>query len=187
MNILIITAHPNPQSFNAHIINQVQKSINKSHEIQLLDLYAERFDPVLHFDEKHRRRDLIVDSETAKYRDLVTWADQFIFIFPIWWSGMPAILKGFIDRVFVAGFAYTNTKRGLKGNLKGKAWIITTHNMPGLIVPFAQDYGKILKNQVLKACGISPVTISRIASVEKISDQERSKVLNRIIQKAKKL
>ena len=77
--------------------------------------------------------------------------------------------------------------RGLKGNLKGKAWIITTHNMPGLIVPFAQDYGKILKNQVLKACGISPVTISRIASVEKISDQERRKVLNRIIQKAKKL
>lgn len=187
MNILIITAHPNPQSFNAHIINQVQKSIDKSHEIQLLDLYAERFDPVLHFDEKHRRRDLIVDSETAKYRDLVTWADQFIFIFPIWWSGMPAILKGFIDRVFVGGFAYTNTKRGLKGNLKGKAWIITTHNMPGLIVPFAQDYGKILKNQVLKACGISPVTISRIASVEKISDQERRKVLNRIIQKAKKL
>ena len=59
--------------------------------------------------------------------------------------------------------------------------------MPGLIEPFAQDYGKILKNQVLKACGISPVTISRITSVEKISDQERRKVLNRIIQKAKKL
>ena len=49
MNILIITAHPNPQSFNAHIINQVQKSIDKSHEIQFLELYDERFDPVLHF------------------------------------------------------------------------------------------------------------------------------------------
>lgn len=78
----------------------------------------------MRFDEKHRRRDLVSNPKTAKYRDLVTWADQFIFIFPIWWSGMPAMLKGFMDCVFVAGFAYYNTKTGLKGHLKGKAWLL---------------------------------------------------------------
>lgn len=187
MNILIITAHPNPQSFNAHILKQVRENIDKSHNLEVLDLYAEGFDPVLHFDDKYRRRDLVSDPETAKYRDLVTWADQFIFIFPVWWSGMPAILKGFMDRVFVAGFAYHNTKTGLKGHLKGKAWIITTHNTPAFITLFSQDYGKVLKNQILKACGISPVTISQITGVEKISAQKRQKALDKIIQKAKKL
>ncbi|WP_165209440.1 NAD(P)H-dependent oxidoreductase [Streptococcus tangpeifui] len=187
MNILMITAHPNPQSFNAYIAKQVQENLNKSHKLRVIDLYAEGFDPILRFDSRHRRRDLASDPETAKYRDLVTWADQFIFIFPIWWSGMPAMLKGFIDRVFVAGFAYHNTKTGLKGHLKGKAWIIITHNTPSFITPLAQDYGKVLKNQILKSCGISPVTISQITGVEKISDQERQKALNKIIQKAKNL
>lgn len=187
MNILIISAHPNPKSFNAHLLKQVRENIDKSHKVQVLDLYTEKFNPVLHFDDKHRRRDLVSDPETAKYRSLVTWADQFIFIFPIWWSGMPAILKGFIDRVFVAGFAYHNTKIGLKGHLKGKAWIITTHNTPSFITLFSQDYGKVLKSQILKPCGISPVTISQITGVENISDQERQRDLAKIIQKAKNL
>ena len=55
--------------------------------------------------------DLAKVAEMEKYRDLVTWADHLIFIFPIWWSGMPAILKGFIDRVFVADFAYSYKSR----------------------------------------------------------------------------
>lgn len=79
MNILIITAHPNPQSFNSFILKQVRENIDKSHKLQVLDLYAEGFDPTLRFDEKHRRRDLVSNPKTAKYRDLVTWADQFYF------------------------------------------------------------------------------------------------------------
>ena len=55
------------------------------------------------------------DVAMKDYRDLIIWADQLIFIFPIWWSGMPAILKGFIERVFAASFAYENTPRGLDG------------------------------------------------------------------------
>ena len=62
---------------------------------------------------------------------------------------MPAILKGFIERVFVAGFAYENTPRGLDGKLTGKAWIITTHNTPKIVLPLVQDYSKVLKFQVL--------------------------------------
>ena len=110
MNILIIYAHPNPKSFNAEIFKQVQDNIPKSHTVQTLDLYAEYFASVLKFNENHKRRDLAKLEETKKYRDLITWTDLIIFIFPGWWSGMPAILKGFIDRVFVAGFAYSYKK-----------------------------------------------------------------------------
>lgn len=107
MKILIIYTHPNHQSFNGAILKQVQNNLSKTHTVKTLDLYAEQFDPVLQFDENHRRRDLDKVAEMEQYRDLVTWADHLIFIFPIWWSGMPAILKGFIDRVFVSGFAYS--------------------------------------------------------------------------------
>ena len=116
-----------------------------------------------------------------KYRNLITWADHIIFIYPIWWGGMPAVLKGFIDRVFTAGFAYSYGKRGLIGHLQGKsAWIITTHNTPVFLTPFIQDYGKVLKNQVLKSCGIKPVTHTQLAGTENSSDEKRRRFLDKI-------
>ena len=188
MNILIIYAHPNPASFNAAILKQVQNSLSKSHNFQTLDLYAEHFDPILQFDKDHKRRDLDKVPEMENYRRLITWADQLIFIFPLWWSGMPAILKGFIDRVFAAGFAYSYKKVGMEGHLQGKsAWIITTHNTPAFITPFAQDYGKVLKRQVLKTCGISPVKLTQLTSIEKISTDKRQKLLDKIAQIARNI
>lgn len=188
MNVLIIFTHPDPKSFNAEILKQVQTNLSKAHTVKTLDLYAEHFDPVLRFDENHRRRDLDKLEETKKYRDLITWANHIIFIFPVWWSGMPAVLKGFIDRVFVAGFAYSYKKVGLAGHLQGKsAWIITTHNTPAFVTPFVQDYGKVLKNQILKPCGIAPVTLTELTKVEKISDNERRQFLEEVAQAAGKI
>ena len=92
MKTLIIYTHPSPTGFNAAILKEVQNNLSKKHEVKTLDLYAENFDPILRFDQEHRRRDLHKDPEMAKYRDLITWADHLVFIFPIWWSGMPAIL-----------------------------------------------------------------------------------------------
>ena len=117
MKTLIIYTHPSPTGFNAAILKEVQSNLSKKHEVKTLDLYAENFDPILRFDHEHRRRNLHKDPEMAKYRDLITWADHLIFIFPIWWSGMPAILKGFIDRVFVADFAYSYKKINLQDHL----------------------------------------------------------------------
>ena len=93
-------------------------------------MYKEKFDPVLQFDATYRRRDLAHDIDMKVYRDLLIWTVHLIFIFLTWRSGMPAILKGYIERVFVAGFAYDNTVRGLKGRLGDTVRIITTHNTP---------------------------------------------------------
>ena len=121
MKTLIIYTHPSPTGFNAAILKEVQSNLSKKHEVKTLDLYAESFDPILRFDQEHRRRDLHKDPEMAKYRDLITWADQLIFIFPIWWSSMPAILKGFIDRVFAADFAYLTLIKKLASKATCKA------------------------------------------------------------------
>jgi len=100
---------------------------------------------------------------------------------------MPAILKGFIERVFVTGFAYENTPRGLDGKLTGKAWIITTHNTPKIVLPLVQDYSKVLKFQVLKPCGIKPVKVTQVSPVEYMSDHKRKEVLKKIAKLARRL
>lgn len=188
MKILIIYTHPKHQSFNGAILKQVQNNLSKTHTVKTLDLYAEQFDPVLRFDENHRRRDLDKVAEMEQYRDLVTWADHLIFIFPIWWSGMPAILKGFIDRVFVSGFAYSYKKMGMQGHLQGKsAWIITSHNTPGFLLPFVQDYGKILKRQILGMCGIKPCKITSLPYLRATNLEKRQKMLDKIAQQASKI
>ena len=176
MKTLIIYAHPNDKSYNASILETVKENLSSKHELKILDLYKEKFDPVLRF-----------DVAMKDYRDLITWADQLIFIFPTWWSGMPAILKGFIERVFVTGFAYENTPRGLDGKLTGKAWIITTHNTPKIVLPLVQDYSKVLKFQVLKPCGIKPVKVTQVSPVEYMSDHKRKEVLKKIAKLARRL
>ena len=183
MNILIIYAHPNCKSFNNAILKQVESSIPSTHRIKTIDLYKENFDPVLKFDEENKRRDLAKSPETCEYRDMIKEADKLIFIFPIWWSGMPAILKGFIDRVFVSGFAYSYKKIGLEGHLKGKsARIITTMDAPAIVLPFCNDYGKVLKNQILKPCGITPAKLTSLATVESSSQEKRESLLKKISQ-----
>ena len=72
MKTLIIYTYPSPTGFNAAILKEVQSNLSKKHEVKTLDLYAENFDPILRFDQEHRRRDLHKDPEMAKYRDLST-------------------------------------------------------------------------------------------------------------------
>ena len=93
MKTLIIYTHPSPTGFNATILKEVQSNLSKKHEVKTLDLYAENFDPILRFDQEHRRRDLHKDPEMAKYRDLITWADHLIFIFPTTSLEVADILK----------------------------------------------------------------------------------------------
>ncbi|TWK27661.1 FMN-dependent NADH-azoreductase [Bacillus paralicheniformis] len=127
MQTAVIYAHPNPNSFNGAILNQVIKALEDGkHSYDVIDLYRDRFDPVLLFDEKKRRSDMKRDPETAEYRRIVKNADHLIFIYPLWWGGMPAIMKGFIDRVFAAGEAYTYQGKLPKGLLKAPtAWFTT--------------------------------------------------------------
>ena len=79
MNILIIYTHPTHQSFNCAILKQVQANISSKHSVKTLDLYNEQFDPILRFDESHKRRDLDKVVEMKEYRDLITWADHLLF------------------------------------------------------------------------------------------------------------
>ncbi|MGG5318871.1 NAD(P)H-dependent oxidoreductase [Enterococcus sp. AZ072] len=182
MNILIIYAYPNQTGFSAGVLKTVRENLSSQHQVKVLDLYQEGFDPLLVFNEQNQRRDLATDEKTKKYRELLEWSEQLIFIFPIWWSSMPAILKGFIDRVFAKGFAYEYRGMMPVGLLKGRqAWIITSHDTPKPYARFfQQDYGRVLKRQVLEMCGIKPVKLTEIAYLRGSTPEKREKYLRKL-------
>jgi len=145
VNVLIIYAHPYPASFNAAMKDRAVEVLQKvGHDVKVSDLYAMRFKATLDLDDFPdpcnrnffsipnemmagvARGKLAPDvlAEIAK----VKWADMLLFQFPLWWCSVPAMLKGWIDRVFVQGFAIhlPNGQVYADGLLKGKKAMIST-------------------------------------------------------------
>ena len=108
MRALVVYAHPRPDSFNAAIRDLVVERLKGAGaETRMLDLYAEGFNPVLghdelgsHFDETQNQKGL------EAHVDHLRWCDTLIFVYPTWWYGMPAMLKGWLDRAFLPGVAF---------------------------------------------------------------------------------
>lgn len=133
MRCLVVYAHPHPGSFCRAIKDAVVKELKvRKHETVLRDLYAMEFQPVLRGDElmELTTKGTVAD-DVAREQEHIAGADVIIFIFPIWWAGLPAIVKGYLDRVFSKGFAYDITPEGNHGLLQGKkVAIINTTGAP---------------------------------------------------------
>ncbi|WP_442598352.1 NAD(P)H-dependent oxidoreductase [Neobacillus sp. D3-1R] len=121
MNVLMVYAHPSPTSYNAALKNAaVEALVERGVSAKVSDLYGMNFNPVAQLSDTVVPKNLEEVPEDLRIeREKVSWADFIIFQFPMWWTSSPAILKGWFDRVFAAGFAYGP---GLynHGNLKGK-------------------------------------------------------------------
>ncbi|MDN3596842.1 NAD(P)H-dependent oxidoreductase [Zunongwangia endophytica] len=129
MKHLVIYAHPNEQSLNGHLKKVVTEHLTQNgHEVILRDLYQLNFNPVLSLEDMEGQRIGRVNEEVKTEQNYIVWADCITFIHPIWWTGLPAILKGYIDRVFSYGFAYQYDQGIQKGLLVDKQTvIINTH------------------------------------------------------------
>jgi NAD(P)H dehydrogenase (quinone) len=139
MNVLIVLAHPEPNSLNGHLKDiAVETLTSNGDEVKVSDLFAMKFKAVLDEDDFTERVDKSVfnpiieqynavktgkvPEDVAAEMKKVKWADLIIFQFPVWWTSFPAILKGWIDRVFANGFAFdaAEGKMYTEGLLKGK-------------------------------------------------------------------
>jgi len=129
MRHLIIYAHPNENSLNHQLLTTVIETLeSRNQEIVVRDLYATGFDPVLSLADMQGQRMGKVADDIQVEQDYISWAEQITFIYPIWWTGLPAMMKGYIDRVFSYGFAYRYDQGIQKGLLTGKkAVILNTH------------------------------------------------------------
>lgn len=113
MRILILYSNHHRDNFNSGLLERlITKITDKGHELVVRDLYQMNFDPVL------RTRDFEMISagnppeDIRKEQEFIRWADVLLFIYPIWWGGMPAIVKGYIDKIFSWGFAYKSNGNG---------------------------------------------------------------------------
>ncbi|WP_050930272.1 NAD(P)H-dependent oxidoreductase [Aestuariivita boseongensis] len=108
MRALVIYCHPRPDSFTAAVRDRVLDKLRAvGAEIRMQDLYAMRFDPVMSGTEHRAYENEAVNQApvAAEIADL-TWCDTLIFVYPTWWYGLPAMLKGWLDRVLVPGVAF---------------------------------------------------------------------------------
>lgn len=178
--ILLILANTKRESFcRALADNYEQGASSKGHDIKRINLGDLKFDPILH---EGVAKNQPLEPDLAKSQKLIKWAKHIVFIYPIWWSALPAILKGFIDRTFTSGFAYSYHKGKIMPEqlLKEKtARLFVTMDAPPLIYAFW--YGvpgnKMMKRGLLAFCGISPVRISNIGSIKNSTESKRKQWL----------
>jgi putative NADPH-quinone reductase len=109
MRCAVVFAHPVAESYCAALRDAAVAALRRGqHEVRVVDLYAEGFDPVLSRQER-------LDSHTARanernvrdHIELIRWAEALVFVYPTWWYGLPAILKGWLDRVWIPGVTFT--------------------------------------------------------------------------------
>ena len=108
MKCLVVYCHPVPESFCAVVRDTVLSALAaRSAEVRLVDLYAEGFDPVLSVDERRSYHEHAPDDpKLAPHIENLKWADAVLFVYPTWWYGLPAMLKGWLDRVWATEVAF---------------------------------------------------------------------------------
>lgn len=109
MKILIVYCHPVPESFCAALRETAMRSLAiAGHEMELLDLYDEQFDPVMSAEERRLYNGMRVsDHPYPDHAERLKWAEGILFIYPTWWYGLPAMLKGWLDRVWTPDLSFS--------------------------------------------------------------------------------
>ncbi|KFF19269.1 NAD(P)H-dependent oxidoreductase [Chryseobacterium sp. JM1] len=188
--IVIINGHPNKDSFNFGIAKAYKEgALNAGAEVKEITIAELNFDPILHFGYQKRME---LEPDLLKAREMIQWADHLVWIHPVWWGGLPALMKGFLDRLFLPGFAYQYRENSVWWDklLKGKtAHIITTLDQPGWY--YWLFYGKPSVNQLKKStlefCGVKPVKVTYIGIIRNSTDIQRTQWLQKVKELGRRL
>ena len=179
----IVFSHPYSKSFNKAILDNIVQKLDKIKEkYTIIDLNKDGFNPVMTEEELSLySQGKSVDPLVLKYQKILKNTDELILVFPIWWMSMPAILKGFFDKVMVKGFAYESAKNGIKGlltNIK-TAKMITTAEAPKILLSIT-GFGITMKKANLGGVGIKKTEWIHYSFRAKGKDEDRKKFLEKI-------
>ncbi|RXM51657.1 MULTISPECIES: NAD(P)H-dependent oxidoreductase [unclassified Chryseobacterium] len=188
--IAIINGHPNKESFNFGIAEAYKNgAIEAGAEIKEILIADLNFNPNLQFGYQKRME---LEPDLLKAWEMIQWADHLVWIHPVWWGGLPALMKGFIDRLFLPGLAYRYRENSVWWDklLKGKtAHIITTIDQPGWYywLMYGRPSVNQLKKSTLEFCGIKPVKVTYLGIIRTSSKEQREIWLKKVRSLGQKL
>ena len=181
--ILIINGHPDKESFSFGLSEAYKKGAEKSNaEIKEINIRELTFNPNLEFGYR-KRTELEPDLLDAQYK--IKWADHIVWVYPVWWSSVPAIIKGFLDRILLPGFAFKKRENSLFSDkcLTGKsARIICTMDQPAWFykLVYRSPSHNAMKKGTLHYIGIKKVRITAIGPIRLSTEEFRAKWLNKV-------
>lgn len=192
MKCLVVYSHPNSKSFNHAILEVVTETMKANgHEVVVRDLYALGFDPVLKASDFEDIQSGNTAPDLKAEQQHIAWADAMIVIHPVWWTGLPAIYKGFIDRVFCYGFAYSFDAKGLVPQLKGKkVLIINTQGTPKAAYDASGMFEAMKMTSdtgIYKFCGLEIIDHVFLPAVPMVNDEVRKGYLEQVKETVGKL
>lgn len=201
MTILYVYANPNPLSFNGELKNIALSTLGTKHDVLLSDLYAENFNPVASWDDftipagklphsylaaqqtAYRDDKMAADIQTELHK--ISAADHLIFQFPLWWFAAPAILKGWLDRNLIKGFAYDAGKIFKDGLLRGKtASLVVTTQSPESAYQLNGAHGATIEaflhpiHHTLRFTGIKTLTPHIIYQAYDLDEPRSQRILS---------
>ena len=187
MKAYVVYCHPDPESFSAAICARAVDALNAAgHQVRVSDLYAEGFDPTLSLHEKLTHLAPEHQSDIAAYCDNLRWCESLVFVYPTWWSGQPAMLTGWLDRVLVRGVAWDVTTGGtsitsLLTNVR-RVVVITTHGSGKLLNVVEGEGGRrVICRAVRVLCHrFARTKWLAMYNVDRSSDEERRAFLDRV-------
>jgi len=156
MRALAVYCHPNPVSLVAAARDRAIEGLEAAgHEVRLTDLYAEGFEPAMSATERLDHKEPGVTPDLRRHADDLAWAEALVLIYPTWWSGQPAMLKGWIDRVWVAGVAWEmqdgdRTPTPRLRNIR-RIVVVTTHGSSKLMNMLEGESGKRTATRSIRA------------------------------------
>lgn len=190
MRILIVFCHPYEKSNAAGLFECTRQTLRENgHDIQIVDLHQENFDPVLrreewlgYFSEPDKNIDMLKD-----HVEKLRWAEGMILIYPTWWYGPPAMLKGWLERVFLPGVAFEvvpDKNARIVGGLSNIRYVltITTSGSPRWFLRLVRDPGR---NMVMRAMRIlfhprCRMRWLQLYDMDHASDKARSKFRQKV-------
>jgi NAD(P)H dehydrogenase (quinone) len=187
MRVLVIYCHPDPGSFITAARDRALAGLAAAaHDVRHTDLYGEGFQPEMTATERRTHAEAGVAVDLRRYADDLQWAEALVLVYPTWWSAQPAVLKGWIDRVWVAGVAWElpegkTVLRPLLTDVR-RIVVVTTHGSSKLINALQGEAGKrIVTRSIRTMCSKrTRTTWCALYGVDGSTLERRTKFLDKV-------
>lgn len=186
--IFILLGHPDKDTLNGTLASEYEKgALDAGHEVRRMNLGDLKFDPILHAGYKVIQE---LEPDLVAFQENMRWCEHFVVLYPSWWSTMPALLKGLIDRVWLPGFAFHFTHGGnyWQRLLKGRSatMIVTSDTMPLVQRILFGDTTNELKKGILWFAGFSPVRVYKFGYLKHFGMSRRFNLKSKVYRLGRK-